>query len=102
MDLVGQVYIFGLSNIHSYRSNISLIRLFSLIFNYAKPRLSSVFGINLNESCTLSGGLPLPGFSLAELFNIIYFYRYMQKHVNLLVFTCPSWFLSATNSYTNQ
>ena len=38
MDLAEQVHVFGLSNIHAYGSNISLIRLFSLIFNYAKPR----------------------------------------------------------------
>ena len=41
MDLVEQLHIFGLSNTHSYGSDISLIGLFSLIFNYAKPRLSS-------------------------------------------------------------
>ena len=39
MDLVEQVHNFGLSNIHTYGSNISLIRLLSLIFNYAKPQL---------------------------------------------------------------
>ena len=39
MDLVEQIHIFGLSNIHTYGSNISLIRLFNLIFNYAKPRI---------------------------------------------------------------
>ena len=38
-DLLEQVHIFGLSNIHTYGSNTSLIRLFSLIFNYAKPRM---------------------------------------------------------------
>ena len=42
IDLVEQVHIFGLSNIHTFKSNISLIRLFSLIFNYAKPRLKIV------------------------------------------------------------
>ena len=36
MDLVEQVHIFGLSNNHTCGSNISLIRLFSLAFNYAK------------------------------------------------------------------
>ena len=40
MDLVEQVHKFDLSNIHTCGSNISLIMLFSLIFNYAKPRLS--------------------------------------------------------------
>ena len=39
MDLFEQVHIFDLSNLHTYGSNISLIKLFSLIFNYAKPRL---------------------------------------------------------------
>ena len=37
MDLVEQVHTFGLSNIHILEPNISLIRLFSPIFNYAKP-----------------------------------------------------------------
>ena len=49
MDLVEQVHIFGLSNIHTYGSNISLIRLFSLIFNYAKLRI-----IVLHMVCNLS------------------------------------------------
>ena len=35
MDLVEQVHIFGLTNIH----NISLMRLFSQMLNYAKPRI---------------------------------------------------------------
>ena len=39
MDLVEHVPIFGLSNIHTFEPNISLIRLFSLIFNYAKVRI---------------------------------------------------------------
>ena len=38
MDFVEQVHIFGFSNIHTFEPNISIIRLFSLIFNYAKPR----------------------------------------------------------------
>ena len=40
MDLIEQIDIFGLSNIHTFEPNISLIRLFSLIFNYAKPRIT--------------------------------------------------------------
>ena len=39
MDLVEQIHIFGLTNIHTFGPNISLIRLFSLMLNYAKPRL---------------------------------------------------------------
>ena len=39
MDLVGQVHIFSLTNIHTFGPNICLIRLFSLMLNYAKPRL---------------------------------------------------------------
>ena len=39
MDLVEQVCIFGLSNIHTFEPNISVIRLFSLMLNYAKLRL---------------------------------------------------------------
>ena len=39
MDFVDQVHIFGLTSIHTYGSNIKLIRLFSLIFNYAKPQI---------------------------------------------------------------
>ena len=39
MDFVEQVHIFGLTNIHTFGPKISLIRIFSLIFNYAKPRM---------------------------------------------------------------
>ena len=39
MYLVEQVHMFGLSNIHTFEPNISLIRLFSLIFNYENPRI---------------------------------------------------------------
>ena len=41
MDLVEQVHIFGLSNIHTHGSNIRLNRVFSPIFNDAKPRIAS-------------------------------------------------------------
>ena len=41
MDLVKQARILGLTNIRTFGPNISLIRQFSLILNYAKPRLSS-------------------------------------------------------------
>ena len=40
MNLVDQVHIFGLSNIHTFGPNISLIRLFSLMLNYAKPQMA--------------------------------------------------------------
>ena len=56
MNLVEQVYIFGLSNIHTYKSNISLIRLFSLIFNYAKPSTYMV-------SLVLTNSLRIDAFS---------------------------------------
>ena len=39
VGLVDQVHICGLSNIHNFEPNISLIRLFSLIFNYEKPQM---------------------------------------------------------------
>ena len=39
MDPVEQVHIFGLTNIHVFEPNNNLIRLFSLIFNYAKLRI---------------------------------------------------------------
>ena len=39
MDLVKLIHIIGLTNIHTFGPKISLIRLFSLMFNYAKPRL---------------------------------------------------------------
>ena len=39
MDPVEQVHIFGLANIHTFGPIISLIRLFGLVLNYAKPRL---------------------------------------------------------------
>ena len=40
MGVVEQVHIFGLTNIHTFEENNSLIWLFSLIFNYAIPRMS--------------------------------------------------------------
>ena len=40
MDLVEQVHIFGLANIGHI---ISLIRLFSLMLNCAKPRITAVY-----------------------------------------------------------
>ena len=39
LDLVELIHIFGLTNIHTFGPKTSLIRLFSLMFNYAKPRL---------------------------------------------------------------
>ena len=36
MDPVEQVHIFGPTNIHTFGPNDSLIRLFSLMLNYAK------------------------------------------------------------------
>ena len=39
MGLVEQVHIFGLTNIHAFGPIISLIRLFSLMLNYVKPRM---------------------------------------------------------------
>ena len=46
MDLVEQVHTFGLSNIHTFGPNISLIRLFSLIFYNAKPRMCLLQSVN--------------------------------------------------------
>ena len=37
-DLVEQVHIFGLSNIHTLEPNINLIRLFSPMFNNLNPQ----------------------------------------------------------------
>ena len=37
--LVEQVHIFGFTNIHTFEPNISLIRLFSLKLNAAKPQI---------------------------------------------------------------
>ena len=39
MDLVEQVHVLGFTNIHTFGLNFSLIRLFSLMLNYAKARL---------------------------------------------------------------
>ena len=43
MDLVEQVHIFGLSNIHTFEHNINLIRLFSLIFQLCKTPIITLF-----------------------------------------------------------
>ena len=45
MGIVEQVHIFGFTNIHTFGPNISLIKLFSLILNYAKPRLLDLYSI---------------------------------------------------------
>ena len=42
------VHVFGFTNIHTFELNISLIRLFSLIFNHAKPRL---YGNHIGTQC---------------------------------------------------
>ena len=39
MDIVEQFHIFGLTNVHTFGTYISKIRLFSLMLNYAKPRV---------------------------------------------------------------
>ena len=39
MDLFNKVHILGLMKSHIYETNISLISVFSLMLNYAKPRL---------------------------------------------------------------
>ena len=40
MDLFNQVHIFQPMKVHTFELNIRLIRLFSLMLNYAKPRLT--------------------------------------------------------------
>ena len=39
VGLVEQIHIFGLTDIHTFGSIMSLIRPFSLMLNYAKPRM---------------------------------------------------------------
>ena len=39
MDLFNKVHVFGPMKGHTFGPNINLIRLFSLMFNYAKPRI---------------------------------------------------------------
>ena len=39
MDLFNKVHIFEPMKVHTFEPNIRLIRLFSLMLNYAKPRL---------------------------------------------------------------
>ena len=48
MNFIEQVHIFGLTNIHTFGPNISLI---SLMVNYAKPRLClHVFCVTLSDN----------------------------------------------------
>ena len=49
MDLVEQIHIFGLTNIHTFGPNISLLRLFNLMLNYEKPRIFDVFGHKFSQ-----------------------------------------------------
>ena len=39
MDLSNKIHIFEPMKVHIYEPNIRLIRLFSLMLNYAKPRM---------------------------------------------------------------
>ena len=48
MDLVEQVHIFGLSDIHTFEPNTSLIRLFHLIFK--TPNLDLLIGVLHNST----------------------------------------------------
>ena len=41
MDLFNKVHIFEPMKVHTFGPNIRLIRLFSLMLNYAKPRVFS-------------------------------------------------------------
>ena len=50
MDLVEQVHTFGLTNIHTFGPNFSLIKLFSLMLNYAKPQLRILHGSDQNAT----------------------------------------------------
>ena len=43
MDLFNKVYIFEPMKGHTYEPNLNLISLISLMFNYAKPRIYTVY-----------------------------------------------------------
>ena len=45
MDLFNKVHIFEPMKVHIYEPNISLIRLFSLMLSYAKPRLFGAISV---------------------------------------------------------
>ena len=55
MDLAQQVHIFGISITHIYEPNITPIRLFSLIFNYANLDFYNKY--NLYEASTLNANM---------------------------------------------
>ena len=57
MDFVEQVRNFGFWNVHTFESNISLIRLFSLMFNYAKPAM--ICAINIMTAQIITKKHPL-------------------------------------------
>ena len=50
MDLVEQVHILRLTNIQTFGNNISLVRLFSPMLNYAKRRLIVLTSRTIDQS----------------------------------------------------
>ena len=59
MDFAEQVRILGLSNIQTFEPYISQIRLFSLLFNYAKPRIMRQIYFTQGVQCSMICGLNL-------------------------------------------
>ena len=53
MDLFNKVHIFELMKSRIYEPNISLISLFSLMLNYAKPQIAQLFVLKREPTCVL-------------------------------------------------
>ena len=54
MDLFNKVHVFEPMKVHTFEPNIRLIRLFSLMFNYAKPRMCcETFSVIFNRKFSL-------------------------------------------------
>ena len=74
MDLVEQFHNFGLANIHTFGPIVSLIRLFSLMLNYAKPRLLHYWFYSfceITKKLAMNCGLHKFSTGLSLLWNII-------------------------------
>ena len=77
MELVEQVHVFGFTNIHTFEPNSSLIRLFSLIFNYANPWIFNRWFMYL--LLLVLNGFVEPKLVLHELL--------LKRHASWLLFT---------------
>ena len=79
MDLFNNVHIFEPMKVHTFEPNIRLIRLFSLMLNYAKARL------------VLAGTFSFRAFTLYYLISamLMLLYRHFSSDANVFCYIQP-------------